>query len=101
MRKMILITLLSLGAIAPSFGQSVQQKMTTTTQSEINYLLFLPKDYAKTGMPSPMIVFLHGSGERGTDLEKVKAWGPPAIVEKNPDCLTAMSRRTMVEYFPD
>ena len=32
-----------------------------------------------------MIIFLHGSGERGNDLEKVKTWGPPAIVEKNPD----------------
>jgi len=85
MRKLIIITLLILSIIVPSMGQSAQQKMKTTIQAEINYLLFLPKDYAKTGKPSPMIVFLHGSGERGTDLEKVKAWGPPAIVEKNPD----------------
>jgi len=85
MRKLILITLLSLSVVVPSMGQSAQQKMKTTIQAEINYLMFLPKDYVKTGKPSPMIVFLHGSGERGSDLEKVKAWGPPAIVEKNPD----------------
>ena len=85
MRKLILITLLSLSVIVPFMGQSAQQKMKTTIQAEINYLMFLPKDYANTGKPSPMIVFLHGSGERGSDLEKVKAWGPPAIVEKNPD----------------
>ena len=85
MRKLILITLLSLSVIVPLMGQSAQQKMKTTIQAEINYLMFLPKDYANTGKPSPMIVFLHGSGERGSDLEKVKAWGPPAIVEKNPD----------------
>jgi len=85
MRKLFMITLLSLSIIVPSMGQSAQQKMKTTIQAEINYLMFLPKDYVKTGKPSPMIVFLHGSGERGTDLEKVKAWGPPAIVEKNPD----------------
>ncbi len=85
MRKLIMITLLSLWLIIPSMGQSAQQKMKTTIQAEINYLMFLPKDYVKSGKPSPMIVFLHGSGERGTDLEKVKAWGPPAIVEKNPD----------------
>jgi len=85
MRKLILITLLSLSVIVPSMGQSAQQKMKTAIQTEINYLMFLPKDYAKTGKPSPMIVFLHGSGERGTDLEKVKAWGPPAIAEKNAD----------------
>ena len=85
MRKLFMITLLSLSIIVPSMGQSAQQKMKTTIQAEINYLMFLPKDYVKTGKPSPMIVFLHGSGERGSDLEKVKAWGPPAIVEKNPD----------------
>jgi predicted peptidase len=77
--------LLFLNLIIPSMGQSVQKEMKTTISAEINYLMFLPKDYAEKGTPSPMIVFLHGSGERGNDLEKVKAWGPPAIVEKNPD----------------
>lgn len=85
MKKIVLITLLSLIMIFPSMGQSAQKKMKTTLQKEINYLMFLPKDYSTTGKPSPMIIFLHGSGERGNDLEKVKAWGPPAIVEKNPD----------------
>ncbi|HZL11367.1 MAG TPA: prolyl oligopeptidase family serine peptidase [Prolixibacteraceae bacterium] len=85
MKKMILISFLSLTMIVPSMGQSAQKKMKTTIQAEINYLMFLPKDYSEKGEPSPMIVFLHGSGERGNDLEKVKAWGPPAIVEKNPD----------------
>lgn len=68
-----------------TFGQSVQKSMKTNIKGEINYLMFLPKDYSKNGPASPMIVFLHGSGERGNDLEKVKAWGPPAIVEKNPN----------------
>jgi predicted peptidase len=85
MKKMGLISMLCLAMIVSSMGQSAQRKMKTTIQAEINYLMFLPKDYSKTGVPSPMIVFLHGSGERGNDLEKVKAWGPPAIVEKNPD----------------
>lgn len=85
MKKMALISILSLCIIVPSMGQSTQQKMKTSIKEDINYLMFLPKDYSKTGKPSPMIVFLHGSGERGNDLEKVKAWGPPAIVEKNPD----------------
>ena len=85
MKKMLLISMLSLSMIVPSMGQSGQKKKKTTIKEEINYLLFLPKDYSKAGKSSPMIVFLHGSGERGNDLDKVKAWGPPAIVEKNPD----------------
>ena len=33
----------------------------------------------------PLMLFLHGSGERGTDLNKVKKHGPPKIVEQKPD----------------
>jgi predicted peptidase len=68
-----------------AFGQSPQQAMTTTVRTQINYLSFFPKSYSAKGDPVPLIVFLHGSGERGSDLNKVKAWGPPAIAEKNPD----------------
>lgn len=39
----------------------------------INYILDLPKDTKKA---FPLILFLHGAGERGTDLEKVKAHSP-------------------------
>jgi predicted peptidase len=85
MRKLLLTPLLILLMVVPSIGQSVQKKMKTSISAEINYLMFLPKEYSKMGPGSPMIIFLHGSGERGNNLEKVKAWGPPAIVEKNPD----------------
>ena len=30
----------------------------------------------------PVLLFLHGSGERGDDLSRVCAWGPPAMVER-------------------
>jgi len=46
------------------------------------YLLFLPEDYGKKEQLWPMILFLHGMGERGSNLEKVKTHGPPSIVEK-------------------
>ena len=85
MKSMSLISMFCLTFIIPSWGQTAQKKMKTNVQAEVNYLMFLPKDYAKEGKPSPMIVFLHGPDERGTDLDKVKAWGPPAIVEKNPE----------------
>ncbi|PWF42109.1 phospholipase [Massilia glaciei] len=58
---------------------------TSTVKAKVNYLAFLPKTYSAKGAPVPLIIFLHGSGERGTDLNKVKAWGPPAIVEKDPN----------------
>ena len=46
------------------------------------YLLHLPKG-AKAGKKKwPLLVFLHGRGERGDNLNRVKAHGPPKFAEK-------------------
>ena len=61
------------------------KKQITKTLSA-NYLLFLPKDYGqKKSKRWPLILFLHGAGERGTDLSIVKLNGPPRIVKDKPD----------------
>lgn len=53
---------------------------------ELEYLLFVPEAYDATEHKLwPMILFLHGAGERGRDLERVKTHGPPKIVESKPD----------------
>ena len=49
------------------------------------YLLYLPEGYNHSGDAWPMILFLHGAGERGDDLEKVKVHGPPKIVQGRKD----------------
>lgn len=49
------------------------------------YLLYLPEGYSHSGPAWPMMLFLHGAGERGDDLEKVKVHGPPKIVEGRKD----------------
>ncbi len=75
---------LALGVALSAQAQPVQKVRTANVPAKISYLAFLPKSYSAKGEPVPLIIFLHGSGERGTDLNKVKAWGPPAIVEKDP-----------------
>ena len=53
---------------------------------KLDYLLFLPEGYAaKEAKRWPLIFFLHGAGERGTNLWKVATHGPPKIAAKNPD----------------
>ncbi len=53
---------------------------------DINYLLFLPKGYdAKAQKRWPLILFLHGAGERGTNVWKVATHGPPKHVTSKPD----------------
>jgi predicted peptidase len=63
--------------------QSFEKAITTTVKMQ--FLLFLPQEYGKTDKKWPLILFLHGSGERGTDLELVKKHGPPKLVENQPD----------------
>jgi predicted peptidase len=51
---------------------------------ELDYLLYLPPDYeAKDAWP--LVVFLHGAGERGDNLDRVKVHGPPKLIEKGKD----------------
>ncbi|MFO0442383.1 MAG: prolyl oligopeptidase family serine peptidase [bacterium] len=46
-----------------------------------SYLLSKPEGYeADTKQKWPLVVFLHGSGERGNDLEELKKHGPPKLI---------------------
>jgi predicted peptidase len=50
------------------------------------YLLFLPRGYEVVDERRwPLILFLHGVGERGSDLELVKRHGPPKLAPLDPD----------------
>jgi predicted peptidase len=67
------------GQTAQSFEKPITRVVTC------NYLLFLPEGYNDSKENWPLIMFLHGAGERGDDLEKVKIHGPPKLVESDPD----------------
>lgn len=59
------------------FGQQTGQKFI----KEVNYLLSLPDGYSSDTISKwPAILFLHGAGEGGDDLEKVKTHGPPKLI---------------------
>lgn len=51
-----------------------------------NYLLFLPETYSPSPRSKrwPLILFLHGAGERGSDIWRVAVHGPPKIVKDKP-----------------
>lgn len=64
--------------------QHFQGKIARTVK--LDYLLFLPENYKKSGTnPWPLMIFLHGVGESGTNLNKVTAHGPPKIVKTKKD----------------
>ena len=58
-------------------------KINSVQKKGVNYLLYLPEGYnRKKDSKWPVILFLHGAGERGDDLNRVKMHGPPKLVEK-------------------
>lgn len=55
-------------------------KTEIVTTHELNYALHLP---VNTKEKKPLIIFLHGSGEKGTDIELVKMHGPFKYLKSN------------------
>ena len=60
--------------------------LTYTKKVTLRYLLFTPEGYDQDKKKKwPLMVFLHGAGERGTNLAKVAVHGPPKVVANRPD----------------
>ncbi len=54
-----------------------------TQSGELPYLIYLPKNYSATnGQRWPLMLFLHGSGERGSDLQRAGIHGPLKLVRE-------------------
>ena len=53
---------------------------------EMKYLSYLPKDYDAKGKKTwPLMLFLHGAGERGSDVQRVAIHGPISEVKQGKD----------------
>ena len=84
MKPRLLLTLafVSIICMNVAIGDDQPQKparLDVQVKVQMDYLLYLPQDYDKQEK-FPLMLFLHGSGERGTDLQKVKVHGPPKLI---------------------
>lgn len=53
-----------------------------TRTNQLDYLLYLPRNFgADPSQQWPLVLFLHGAGERGNDLQKVAVHGPPKLAQ--------------------
>lgn len=89
-----LLTLLAIALVVtgckttmPREGQTAQKfKKRVTRELSANYLLYLPAEYnADANKRWPLMLFLHGAGERGTNLSAVAVHGPPKLVKQKRD----------------
>jgi predicted peptidase len=70
---------LTVSAAEPTTGQK-SCELDRTIKVQMKYLLYLPKEYDQKDS-WPVLLFLHGAGERGDDLNLVKKHGPPKLIE--------------------
>ena len=65
-------------SLASSFDTSVAKPV------HFRYLIDLPPGYSVTQGSWPLVLFLHGAGERGTDLARLRAQGLPKMAGSAP-----------------
>lgn len=74
----------TVAGITPGFSQQIKTGITASTGDYLGFLEYKPKNYATEGnVKHPLIIFLHGIGERGngtTDLKNVARIGLPQII---------------------
>jgi pimeloyl-ACP methyl ester carboxylesterase len=81
MKKLVLFIgcFILLGSLSSVKSQLTEQKY----NKDLKYLFYLPDNYGKdANVKWPLILFLHGGGERGDDLQKIKAYGPLRLIAR-------------------
>jgi predicted peptidase len=64
----------------PRGSQVATQMEGNDGETKLKYFLYLPKSYDEGDARWPLLLFLHGAGERGDDLNLVKKHGPPKLL---------------------
>ncbi|NNE78234.1 MAG: prolyl oligopeptidase family serine peptidase [Pricia sp.] len=84
MRPKIYFVLLSLvfqSCVAQSKPHLVDGEHETVTKEKFNYYLYFPDEYEENQNEKfPLLLFLHGGGESGKNLDVVKRNGPPKLI---------------------
>jgi predicted peptidase len=90
--KLLLLSILFLSFLVPMKSKaqstnaplpSAKAKWKISRTVELKYLFYLPKDYdAKSKKRWPLMLFLHGAGERGTNVQRVAIHGPMSLVKQ-------------------
>lgn len=69
------------GCSAQSSSRLIDSSFETVTKEEYQYYLYFPENYdVKKDEKFPLLLFLHGGGESGGDLEEIKTNGPPKLI---------------------
>jgi predicted peptidase len=68
-------------SLGVTHAEQLAARSNASIKNDLNYLMYTPDDYASSGSAYPLVVWLHGGDQGGTDIEKVKSSGIPKLVE--------------------
>ena len=82
----VVSAVVSAGALPRIFADQLQEKsIRILPRTVVRYLLFLPSAYNRSDAKQwPLILYLHGSTERGIDAAMVRRNGLPAYLQQQP-----------------
>lgn len=66
---------------APLMAAQTAMSARAPISNDLRYLLSLPDGYETSQQTYPLVVWLHGGDQGGSDIEKVRASGLPAMIE--------------------
>jgi predicted peptidase len=70
------------GRVSHADAAQTAERAQLKISHELRYLSYVPDSSGTDGSRKwPLLLFLHGAGERGSDLELVKIHGPPKLIE--------------------
>jgi predicted peptidase len=86
----------------PEAGQHAYSSVVSKPAVRINYLLYIPEGYGQDAAQKwPLLLFLHGYGERGEDLRALKKHPLPKLLDSQSDFpFIVVSPQLSSELFP-
>lgn len=76
----ILSVLLLLMQACAAQSHLIQDELKAVTIENLQYYLYYPEDYFDSDKDFALLLFLHGGGESGRDINEIKKNGPPKML---------------------
>ena len=80
--KIITLLILNVSLVGEGIKNKLSEKFITnlTMQVSLKYNIYFPDNYYDSDTKFPLVLFLHGAGERGDDLRLVEKHGIPKMI---------------------
>ncbi|MBD9387909.1 prolyl oligopeptidase family serine peptidase [Agrobacterium sp. AGB01] len=67
-------------ALGIAHAEQVAMTSSAPVKNDLNYLIYTPQGYETSSETYPLVVWLHGGDQGGSDIEKVRSRGLPKLI---------------------